>query len=108
MTDEAPSGWVNFGREQLLAAREASGLTNAEIAQRLGVSTSTWDRAVRTGMVQDEHRLSLVALFGIPMPDGYEGDRTPWIMLRALEDISAALLRIEQRLPPHPADAQSG
>lgn len=115
-TDDAGGGWYSnesatFG-DRLAAAREALGLSQAELAKRIGVKLKTlqaWEddftepRANKLSMVSGILNVSLVWLLngegeGLSEPDDYSMPREISALLTELRELKGTLGRTAERL----------
>jgi len=113
---ETGGGWYSnenatFG-DRLAAARDALGLTQAELAKRIGVKLKTlqgWEddfsepRANKLSMLAGVLNVSLVWLLngegaGVPEPDGYSMPREISELLTEIRQLRGTLSRTAERL----------
>ena len=114
--DMSPEDWygpdaATFG-DRLAAAREQSGMTQAQLARRLGIKPSTlrgWEedvsepRANRLSMIAGLLGVSIVWLLtgegeGLDVPDDTPSDASAQSMLREVRDLHAVISQASERL----------
>lgn len=90
---------VQFPKGTIDEALERVGLMDIEAMEALGVSSSTWFRWKRNDAIPVNQLYEVSTLLGLPEPATDDDiPRTPWFVMRTLEQFDARLARLEAHL----------
>ncbi len=86
-------------RAEITAALEKAGLNHSSAARALKVPLRTWMAWMEKGRMPTGHMTNVALLLGLPEPEGeINSPRTPWVILRRVEDLVARLDLVEEQI----------
>ena len=90
---------IPFDRQVVTAAIAQAELSHSAVARELGVPLRTWMRWMEKGAIPAGYVTDVVLLLGLPEPpEEVDVPRTPWLVLRKLEEVVARVERVERRV----------